>query len=142
MANNPAVAVHPLSTPHTAAHKREIARVLEDCPGAKTKGFAAAHRALWLEIGGHPNDLPRTAFVPDAFHIDREARQLVLFEVEVSHGITDEKYRRLGEFWCDWDDEAGNDWLPVLVIVDRFGNRDPRDLGRFYHALCFDAIAA
>ncbi len=59
-------------------------------------------------------------------------QEVVLFEVEVTHHLPTRKLADLGNFWADFDGEGRTDWLPVLVQVDRLGNRTRRDLSVAY----------
>lgn len=117
----------------TDLHKVEIANVLADYPDAQTEGFPAAQRNLWLEMGGDEEEIPRSDFRPDAYLIDHVAKEVVLFEVEITSFMTERKCAQLGYYWFEWDAEDAHDWLPVLITVDRHGARTRHDLCDFYY---------
>lgn len=117
----------------TGQHKGEIANLMADFPGARTEGFAAEQTALWLRIGGDLEEAPRATFRPDAYLIDEEAKELLLFEVEVTSFLSDTKCAALGYYWFEWDADDSHDWLPVLITVDRHGTRAQQSLSDFYY---------
>lgn len=111
--------------PETEAHRRQIAAVLADCPGARSSGFWNEHGALCDREG---IVRWRSTFLPDAFRFNAETTEIEIYEVEVRSPLTSAKIAVLGEFWEDWDGEGDSDWTPVLILVDRFGNRSRMDL--------------
>lgn len=83
---------------------------------------------LNADIGRHP-------FIPDAFKIDREASEILIYEVVHYSDLTPAKLRSVAELWMDWDDEAGHDWS-VRLFVQRIG--EPMfevDLCQAFHGL-------
>jgi hypothetical protein len=108
-----------------------VAAILADFPGAQTVGLSAAIDALRERLGCE-GPSPAIAFVPDAFRLNEDDCEIELYEVEVTHPLTMRKLRTLGEWWAAWDAEGDHDWLPVLIQVDRFGDRHRRDLGVAY----------
>lgn len=113
------------------SHQRMIADILRDYPGARVIGFQQALRALRDEIGAE-DDIP-PSFRPDAYRINRDTRDIEIFEVEVSCVLSPAKIAQLGDWWFDWDSEGRHDWLPVLILVDRYGHRNHVDLHHAYH---------
>lgn len=106
-------------------HRRAIAELVASILGAKENGFWAAHERLCRAEGVAPF---RSRFLPDAYRFNTETQEIELYEVEVHCALTPAKIALLAEFWEDWDEEGGTDWLPVLILVDRFGNRSRMDL--------------
>lgn len=116
---------------HTPEHVARVAAIVADFPGARTTGLSAAVDELRGRLGraGH---FPPVTFIPDAFRLNEAESEIELYEVEVTHPLTMRKLRVLGEWWAAWDAEGDHDWLPVLIQVDRFGDRHRRDLGIAY----------
>ena len=106
-------------------HRRAIADLVATIPGATDKGFWAAHDELCDQ---ERVERFRHRFLPDAFRFNAEAQEIELYEVEVHCALSPDKIALLGDFWEAWDEEGDSDWLPVLIVVDRFGNRNRMDL--------------
>lgn len=106
-------------------HERLIRGLLDGNPNVCRNGFWEAVSKLAAELGEDgPLDRARYGFLPDAYLIDRENCEIVLYEVEVTGRLTDCKLRNLGNFWAWWDGSGEHDWLPRLILVDRFGNHN------------------
>lgn len=116
----------------TKQHIDGVAAILRDYPGAQTEGLPAAVRALRDRLGCE-DEPPAIDFVPDAFRLNEAECEIELFEVEVTHAIPERKILQLGYYWSQWDGEADHEWLPVLIRVDRFGERHRHDLCAAYH---------
>lgn len=116
---------------HTQTHTNLIDGLVRDIPGCHKHGFRAAHRALADSLGVEV-DLPRA--LPDAYRFNEEAGEIEWYEVEVTHATPHAKICDLADWWADWDSEGENDWLPILVIVDRFGNRSRLDLAPYAYS--------
>lgn len=73
------------------------------------------------------DDVPRPGFVPDGYFFvthnrdDRPLRFLCLVEVEDSHGLTDNKMRRIENYLCYLDGEM-NVALGCIVVIRRVGS--------------------
>jgi len=83
-------------------------------------GFRAAIRDLVAELDGDEGCFV-DGFLPDAYKIDREAQEIIIYEVEDSHPIPPHKLDRYAWFWFCWDAEGAHEWLPRLFTVDRYG---------------------
>lgn len=71
-------------------------------------------------------------FVPDAYIVDHEAKEIILFEVGDWRLATHDKEARLGDFWFWWD-AAAPDWTVRCFAVNRFGRfTHEMDLSGFY----------
>lgn len=112
------------------AHKRQIERILADIPGAECKRFWKRHEELCKSLG---MDSCRFSFEPDAFWFDTATFTINLYEVEVSSPLMARKISLLGDFWDWWECEGESDWLPCLIVVDRFGNRNEMDLKHAFY---------
>lgn len=102
-------------------HELAIRQLVESDPRMCRNGFAGAISDLWREIGGEADEVPPTDFIPDAYLIDRDLKQLVLFEVGDWRLATHAKEAALGQFWFMWDSCAPNDWALGCLALDRFG---------------------
>lgn len=98
-------------------------------------GFWRAVTALAEELGeeGVFNRVT-FGFLPDAYLIDRDECEILMFEVEHYGRLSEAKLRDLGAFWDWWDGSGEHDWLPRLFLVDRFGNRNELDLAERAYA--------
>ena len=114
----------------TELHKTLIQKLLDDIPSCSAKGFWNAHDALRKSLGLEPL---RVRIRPDAFRINHESSEIEIYEVEVESVLTSAKIRELGVLWEEWDAEGTHDWLPVLFVVDRYGNINRLDLMDAYH---------
>jgi len=135
MTNGPSTADHRLTKPrrHTDAHRKHIADVLRDYPGAQAGGFETAMHALHKEACGRSfGEMASPGFRPDAFRINRETSEIELYEVEITSALTDRKVIDMGMFWFEWDCEDCP-WIPVLIVVDRYGHRNRIDLMHAYY---------
>ena len=113
----------------TALHRNLIDDLVAEL-GAKTAKFAKASDALADELD---SEIMTPQFKPDAYRINRETMRIELYEVEVTHPVSPQKLSQFASYWEDWDGEAGHAWLPVLIIVNRFGARSELDLCDAYH---------
>jgi len=107
----------------TTPHELVIRSLIDSHPDMCRNGFRRAMRNLWSELGDIDEMLP-IDFVPDAYRIDREAEEILIYEVEFSHPVTEHKLRQYGMLWFDWDAEGQHEWLPRLFIIDRLGQRE------------------
>jgi hypothetical protein len=62
---------------------------------------------------------------PDAFRIDEEAQEIFVYEVEVTHRVTEGRVERYADLWWALDEEY---WLLRLIVVDRFENHTEIDV--------------
>ena len=94
-------------------------------PEIKTKGFPGAVLALLKELDLE-EDLRadesgkrkrRIAFVPDAFKIDRESHEVIIYEIEDAHPLSIQKFYRIMEVWELLD---GVGWDLRLIVTDRY----------------------
>ena len=114
-------------------HELAIRQIVDSDPRMARNGFKGAIADLWREIGGEPDEVPPMDFVPDAYLIDRDLKQLVLFEVGDWRLATHAKEAALGRFWFMWDSCVPDDWALGCLAVDRFGMvAHEMDLCRFY----------
>lgn len=109
-----------------ARHQALIDQLISDVPGAAVYGFLSAVNELRTRLGCEA--IPPLQWRPDAYRINVETEEIEIYEVEVRHAIPSSKIDLLGEFWLDWDDEGEHDWLPVLIVVGRYGARQRIDL--------------
>lgn len=110
----------------SSKHEALVESILAEIPGTKTRRFRAALNELCAELGMPAFD--HLGWLPDAYRINRQACEIELYEVEVHHSLPDWKIDALGEFWFEWDCYGAHDWLPVLIIVSRYGVRQRFDL--------------
>jgi hypothetical protein len=99
-------------------HEMAVAKILEAWPNAKTRGFMKAIRKVF-----GPDDLQELQCnpgIPDAFFVDTKEEVLVLFEVEVSRHVDDEKMAKYCDLWWRLDFLY---WDTILLTYDRWGNR-------------------
>ena len=85
--------------------------------------FARAVRAIIREEDGDPETIKfhkdELRRVPDGFFVDREARNIVIFEVECAHPMEEDKilaYRKLA-----WTLDC-LEWHMPVVVLDRYGD--------------------
>lgn len=115
--------------PRDTLHQRLIGQLLT-LDGMQSHGFPEAHRNLCREVGA---DIPDPTFFPDAFRLNSEAMEIELYEVEVTNDLGSRKIETLGDYWEQWDSEGHTDWLPVLIVVNRYGGKTRLDLCDAYH---------
>ncbi|MGJ3625934.1 hypothetical protein AB5I41_01355 [Sphingomonas sp. MMS24-JH45] len=121
-------------TIRTQAHGQLIERILTDFPGAQTTGFKQAYRSLEEELDvWEPTDFIIDFLLPDAYRINRETQELEIFEGRGHLRVTSRKVETLGMIWFYWDAECSNVWLPVLFIVNRYGQTSRFDLRDAYY---------
>lgn len=108
-------------------HELAIRMLVNSHPDMCRNGFAKAVRELWIEL--HADEDPdectepvRHPFLPDAYRIDREAQEILVYEVEDTCPISPEKLLRLAYWWFQWDADDEHEWLPRVFVVDRYGN--------------------
>lgn len=101
-----------------AIHELAVQKVLEDWPAAKTRRLMREIRAAVPNYAEEDFKFHLGA-IPDAFLIDRDRKTVVLFEVEDSHPVSEQKMDIYVDLWwvLDW-----NEWDLVLVTLDRWGN--------------------
>lgn len=75
------------------------------------------------------DDPPRMPFVPDAFSVIDDAKELHLFEIEVTHPLTAEKGGLIGRFIDEMRDYG---WSVYLHIVNRYGHITQMDAATLY----------
>lgn len=110
--------------PHTDLHKRTIANLLEKFPEVRTHGFWNAIRALkdapyttWL-LKNDQEWRRSVKFVPDAYAVHHEAKEISIFEVVATSDITDAKIARI----IDFTNAMDQDFYSVgLVRLDAYG---------------------
>lgn len=128
-------------------HERIIDRLVASIPGAQRYRFKqAVLDAVWGQCGSHETkladesdststyvecercefsecfgDVPR----PDAFVIDKENREVIAYEVEVTHQVSVDRALQYADLFWVIDEEY---WLVRLVVVDRFENRSEVDV--------------
>ena len=110
----------------TDLHKLLTSNIIQTVPDAREHSFWAAHDELCAAI-----DIERgfsLPFRPDAFRINHETSEIEIYEIEVRSKLSAPKIEMLGALWQWWDGEEV-DWLPVLFVVDRFGNMNRMELG-------------
>jgi hypothetical protein len=108
-------------------HQRLVGAILDESPGAKTKGFFRHLRFLLddEDIDEKWNDGIDISVVPDAYVIDRELNAVVIYEVEITNPLSPEKmarYRKIASLL----NLAG--WTAVLLRVDALGRTTTEDL--------------
>lgn len=113
-----------MSNQKETLHTKLIDQLIDGIPGVRQHGFWRAHSELCQHLD---IEEMRFGFVPDAWRINKNSSEIEIFEVEVHSKLKAHKIRILGEFWEFWDGEC-SDWLPVLILVDRFGNQSRMDL--------------
>lgn len=86
-------------------------------------GFARAVDTFLNKLGVDEDDRPIIDFRLDAYMIDEEAGEIIMFEVEDTHFIDPDKLRGLTYFWFDADGMS-EEVFARLVTVDRYGRRE------------------
>lgn len=107
-----------------AIHEIAVQKILEKFPAAKTHGFRRG-----LLKATQDAVFKQAAMLPDAFVIDLPKRFVIVFEVEASHPVSDDKMRVYGDLY--W---ALNllEWEFALITFDRWGQqRAIIDVGDF-----------
>lgn len=107
----------------TRGHEDAIAEILKAFPGSARRGFM---RSVRRAIPGAEWFAPIGA-IPDAYQIDHEARCVVIFEVEATHRVPDEKMAEYAGLWWGVD---GLDWDLVLMKISARGVEEI-DLGDY-----------
>ncbi|GAA4015434.1 hypothetical protein GCM10022280_12720 [Sphingomonas swuensis] len=102
-------------------HEAAIKRLVESDSRMCRNGFKRVVRDLWDELGGDPDEMETLSFLPDAFLVDRERRELLLYEVEDTSALKPAKKALYGAFWFAWDSEDLHDWLPRLFVCSTTG---------------------
>lgn len=83
-------------------------------------------------------DLEDISFKPDAFIIDPAQKKVVLFEIEDTSKIKDDKMINLAYHWFMMDAEG---WAVELICVDRYGNNPSTvDLQEAYYVFMYDEL--
>lgn len=107
-------------------HNRLVAK-LEEQHGCLSREF---HRLLKEAVcGPHTEsedcwhcyvlqEWDRPGFIPDAFRFDREASTVWIYEVEITHHISEYKFSQLEQLWWLLDNYY---WKLRLIVVDRYG---------------------
>lgn len=125
-------------TGETTRHEIAIRMLVGSHPDIHRNGFWEAARALHTELNAgfdHGHEFFRHSFLPDAYRIDRENCDLLIYEVEDSHPIPVDKLEMYADMWFDWDCEGHHDWLPRLFTIDRYGRATGEiDLGDLHDA--------
>jgi hypothetical protein len=95
-------------------------------------GFWKALRDLLDELKLRPEEFPSREFLPDAYLIDREAKEVRLYEVEVTCPLSSLKLADYGWLWFCFDCEEHLEWEPRLFVVDRYGHQNEIAMGQLY----------
>jgi hypothetical protein len=104
-------------------HAEIIAGILADHPNAKTKNFIQAVKAIeGAEYMEGLNDYfpewwKSVAVIPDAYLIDMEKREVVVFEAVHRHDVDRDKFAKLAELAWALDEDRID---LVLMRCDRF----------------------
>ena len=118
-------------TPHELAIRRLIDSHQDLC----RNGFWEAIKQLCDELG--EDDVPTKLgfrFQPDAYRIDRQASEILLYEVEVTSLVTPDKMKLIAAFWEWWEASGDHDWMPRLFLVNRYGHQGEVDLSAHAYA--------
>lgn len=106
-------------------HQRRIAQLLEGQPDAKTTGFSAAcNRIVALTTEAKF----RLAMIPDAFHVDHEARRITAYEIEETCPVSADKMALYADLWWSLD---GAEWSLFLIRLTRDGDEKVTDIGDY-----------
>ena len=89
------------------AHEEMIDKLCADYPEVKRNGFWAAMKDLpnGEYVPGVLGDGYSWHFVPDAFTVDAEKRMVFIFEIVVSHDISDKKFAAFADFAYALDED-------------------------------------
>ncbi len=120
-------------------HEQIIDRLIARVPGARRFKFKqCVLDAVWGKCGSHETkqaddgdeestyeDCDRCFFSeqigdaprPDAFVIDTENREVIVYEVEVTHQVSTARALQYADLFWVIDEEY---WLVRLIVVDRF----------------------
>lgn len=116
-------------------HERLIRDLLASDERICRNGFWRAVAALATELD---EEITATrqhfGFLPDAYVLDRQECEIVIYEVEVRGTLSPDKLTLLGRFWDWWDASGEHDWLPRLILVNRFGHQNEIELREYAYA--------
>ena len=125
----------------TTRHELVIRMLVNSHPAMQRNGFSRSVKDLLISLGAdadYRDDFPPCRFVPDAYRIDHEAQDILIYEVEDTNPISPRKLEELAEYWFWWESEGQHDWMPRLFVVDRYGaSRLEIDLQQVWYA-CLD----
>jgi hypothetical protein len=114
-----------IETRWTPSNQQMVAALKEQYPEVRTGNLAAREiTATWPEL-----DDVEVGFCPDGVVIDREARRVDVFEVEVTHAIPQSTMWKICDLWvaCDAHDIELN-----LFVVNRYGHIGQVEIGPWY----------
>ena len=115
-------------------HELAIRMLVNSDRNIHRNGFRAVIRELVEELDCD-NSCLADGFLPDAYKIDRDAQEILIYEVEDSHPLPPRKLDRYSWFWFCWEAEDRHEWLPRLFTVDRYGRATGEiDLCATYYA--------
>lgn len=126
-------------------HEAGIRMLIDSHPDMRRNGFQHSIRQLWAGLYPDPEDadeVPTIQALPDAFRLDRENQDILIYEVEVTNPLSAFKLYEYGRYWSDWDCDDAHEWLPRLFVVNRYGHIGEIDLVRVYHDVVLKADAA
>ncbi|WP_324807258.1 hypothetical protein SH584_11590 [Sphingomonas sp. LY29] len=101
-------------------HEELIRELIDSDPRMCRNGFARSMKPLFEREGIYPENVPLGEFIPDAYLLDEEAKEIRIYEVEVTNALSNFKIQSLGMFWFYMDCEMTK-WMPRLYVVDRYG---------------------
>lgn len=97
--------------------------------GAKKTGFGKALMSrLIADYDEYLDDWVR--FSPDAYLVNEAKKEIIFYEVELSHELSDQALQRYVTFWFESDCE---EWTIRLVSIDRYGNEQEIDLMKWFY---------
>jgi len=114
------------------AHKKKIEELKKNNPNIRTHLCRQAIRKAVIMRWSNEvkTALEVFRFVPDAFEIDQEESIITIYEVEISHPISNNK---MHTYWQLLHFIENEDWTLKLIRVDRFGNHTEIDIVRWWH---------
>ncbi len=115
----------------TTLHETLIRKLIDSDERMCRYGFSRTVAALFEREDIYPDNVPLGEFVPDAYLLDEAAREIRIYEVEVTNALSDQKIASLGMFWFYMDCET-TEWVPRLFVVDRYGVTTELDMLKCY----------
>ena len=120
-------------------HSARVARLV--ARGASTRGFRSETLKFLKGCRGwtvdYEKDIKVPRYVPDAYRLDAATGKITVWEVEVSHPVSDAKVGAYMAFWADLDaSDIRADF--ELRIVDRHGFERSHNLAVHYYAALSD----
>jgi len=115
-------------------HEQQICNLMKKCPRVKKNGFYKTLREVFKEDGwgGDPLTARNYGYIPDAYIVNEDAMNIVVFEVVDHHKITRERMCCITELWFGLDCEG---WDMQMVAIYKHGRMRVDVTDNFYEQL-------